>query len=286
VSTGHRRGYPAPAPRRRLLGWLALVLLAALAAVWALDVRIGGDAPPVATTPVEPAGPKVTFPEGLRREDIAARLDEQTDLSGARYLALTGPGRLGRQLSGADRPVSLEGFLFPATYVIAPDTTVRDLVDMQVQAYRDNTAGVDLRYARSKNLTPYDVLILASMIEREVQVPSERRIVAGVLYNRLRQRMRLDIDATVQYAIGSWKPDLTASDLNVDSPYNTRRYAGLPPGPISNPGLSSIQAAARPRQVPYLYYVAKNDGSGGHYFATTVEQHDRAVARSQANAAG
>jgi UPF0755 protein len=147
-----------------------------------------------------------------------------------------------------------------------------------------NEAQVDFSYARARNLTRFDVLILASMIEREVAVPAERRIVAAVLYNRLKAGMRLDIDATVQYAIGEWKPELTASDLEVDSPYNTRRFPGLPPGPIASPGLDSIRAAARPARNDYIYYVAKNDGSGGHYFSTTPEQFEADVARSRANA--
>jgi UPF0755 protein len=98
--------------------------------------------------------------------------------------------------------------------------------------------------------------------------------------------MRLDIDATVQYALGEWKPELSAEDLAIDSPYNTRKFTGLPPGPISNPGLDSIRAAARPAKVPYLYYVARNDGSGRHFFATTPEQFEQDVAQSEANAAG
>jgi UPF0755 protein len=144
---------------------------------------------------------------------------------------------------------------------------------------------VDYRYAQSKNLSPYDVLTIASMVEREVAVPSERVVVAGVIYNRLRLGMTLGIDATVQYALGYWKTNLTQSDLQIDSPYNTRRFPGLPPGPICNPGLPSIQAAAHPAHVAYLYYVARNDGTGRHYFATTLAQFNHDVATSNANLA-
>jgi UPF0755 protein len=98
--------------------------------------------------------------------------------------------------------------------------------------------------------------------------------------------MRLDIDATVQYAIGEWKPELTASDLAIDSPYNTRRFSGLPPGPIASPGADSIRASARPARHGYLYYVARNDGTGRHYFSSTPEQFEADVERSRANAAG
>ena len=128
------------------------------------------------------------------------------------------------------------------------------------------------------------MLTIASMIEREVAVASERPLVASVIYNRLHARMRLDIDATVQYAIGEWKPDLTAADLATRRPYNTRRFAGLPPGPIASPGKDSIRAAAHPAPTQYLYYVARNDGSGRHYFSRTPAQYDADVARSQANA--
>ena len=138
------------------------------------------------------------------------------------------------------------------------------------------------RAAGKKNLTPFDVLTIASMVEREVQVPSERPVVAGVIYNRLHRRMRLDIDATVQYAVGAWR-DLTAKDLLVDSPYNTRRFPGLPPGPIASPGLASIEAAAHPKASDYLYYVARNDGSGRHYFATSEAEFQRLQAKAQAN---
>ena len=188
-------------------------------------------------------------------------------------------------LAGTSTPRSLEGFLFPATYQFLPTETVPQFIAQQVAAYRNYTATVNYRYAASKNLTKYDVLTIASMIEREVSVPSERAVVAGVIYNRLHDHMMLGIDATVQYALGYWKTDLTEADLQIDSPYNTRKYFGLPPGPICNPGLAAIQAAAHPAHVPYLYYVARNDGTGRHFFATSAAQFDADVAQSQANAA-
>ena len=280
---GRRRRTPGGG---RTLLWLGLIVVMVVAVGWALARGSFGDDD---TAPAqEQAAPTSTLliREGLRREDVAALLDKVTSLSGDRYLALTGPGARGRALAGTDRPTSLEGFLFPATYELAEDATARDLVDLQVEAYEANTADVNYRYAQSRNLTKYDVLTIASMIEREVAVARERPLVASVIYNRLRAGMRLDIDATVQYAVGEWKEELSNSNLNVDSPYNTRRYAGLPPGPISNPGKDSIRAAARPVQTPYLYYVARNDGSGRHYFSSTPEQFERDVQRSRANLAG
>ncbi|MCC6832714.1 MAG: endolytic transglycosylase MltG [Thermoleophilia bacterium] len=282
-----------PPPRRRppsgghtflwLLAIVAVVVLLAYAGLRGLaDRQDPGDA---VTTAAETPN-RVVFPEGLRREDIAAILDEKTGLSGQEYLSLTAPGARGRQLARAKQPRSLEGFLFPATYDVYSATTVEELVEQQLTAFADRTAGVDYTAAARKNLTRYDVLIIASMVEREVRRPDERKIVAGIMYNRLRNDMRLDIDATVQYALGSWKTDLTAEDLDTDSPYNTRRYKGLPPGPICNPGEASIRAAARPAATDYLYYVAKNDGTGGHYFARTDAEFQQAVARSRSNAGG
>lgn len=268
--------------------WLLLIVAMVVATGLALGwdrIRGEEEAPAVAEAPALPVQ-KLLIREGLRREDVAALLDAETSISGDRYLEATAPGPRGRQLARADRATSLEGFLFPATYDITERTTADELVAEQVAAYMANESQVDFSYARARNLTRFDVLILASMIEREVAVPAERRVVAAVLYNRLRAGMRLDIDATVQYAIGEWKPELTATDLDVDSPYNTRKFPGLPPGPIASPGLDSIRAAARPARNDFIYYVAKNDGSGGHYFSTSAEQFESDVARSRANAAG
>ena len=280
-----RHGRAEQPHRGRTLAWLIAIIVMVAAAGLALgrDAFRSDPAPVAATTSTAP-GERLLIREGLRREDVAAILDKETDLSGARYLALTAPGARGRALARTDHPTSLEGFLFPATYDIGPRTTAADLVDEQLAAYAANTDGHRLRRSRkSKNLTRFDVLTIASMIEREVAVPRERPLVASVIYNRLKAGMRLDIDATVQYAIGSWKPELTASDLATDSPYNTRRFTGLPPGPIASPGSDSINAAAHPAKTDYLYYVARDDGSGRHYFSSTAAQFERDVLRAQSN---
>jgi len=281
---GYRRyGRPDKTGRGRTLVWLVLIVVMVGAAGIALAGKaFEKDPVPVVSTATAPAQ-RLLIREGLRREDVASLLDAQTGISGSRYLALTAPGARGRALAKADRPTSLEGFLFPATYEITKATTAQQLVDEQLAAYEDNTSGIDYAYARAKNLTRFDVLTIASMIEREVAVARERPIVASVIYNRLKAGMRLDIDATVQYAIGEWKPELTATDLESDSPYNTRRFTGLPPGPIASPGADSIRAAARPAKTTYLYYVARNDGSGRHFFSTTPEQFEIDVQRSRAN---
>jgi len=163
----------------------------------------------------------------------------------------------------------IEGFLFPATYTFTPQTTPRRFVAEQLATFKERFARVNLRYARSKNLTPYDVLIIASMIEKEAVVPAERRLIAAVVYNRLHRRMPLQIDATTRYGLNipGTKP-LTKAALESDNPYNTRKVPGLPPTPISNPGLASIQAAAHPARVDYLYFVRKPD-KRHHYFTAS-----------------
>jgi uncharacterized YceG family protein len=194
---------------------------------------------------------------------------------------LTRPGYL-RAVEAARAPArfrkdmtrdSMEGFLFPALYEFTQRTTARELVADQLRAFRERFRTVDLAYARSKNLTPYDVLIIASMIEKETAVPRERRLVSAVIYNRLRNRMPLGIDATVRYGLDiPGTESLTKQALRSNSPYNTRLRPGLPPTPIANPGLASIRAAANPaRAVDYLYYVRKPK-STAHYF--TADETD------------
>jgi uncharacterized YceG family protein len=174
---------------------------------------------------------------------------------------------------------SLEGFLFPATYDLLPHSPVTGLVSLQLAAFKRNFATIDLRYARHRHLTPYDVLIVASMVEREAALAKERPVIAAVIYNRLHLRMPLGIDATIRYVYNDYTKPLTATQLASPSPYNTRLRLGLPPTPIGNPGLASIQAAAHPAAVPYLYYVVKPGTCGQHAFSTTSAQFQLDVAR-------
>ena len=162
---------------------------------------------------------------------------------------------------------NLEGFLFPATYDFLAGTTSAQLVQAQLQAFCSNWQTVDLAYAHSKNLTDYDVLTIASMVEKETIAPSERRLVAAVIYNRLRARMPLGIDATLRYGLHiPGTKSILESQLQSPSPYNTRNRLGLPPTPIANPGLASIRAAAHPAKVDYLYFVRTPDKI--HHFFT------------------
>ena len=197
---------------------------------------------------------------------FASRLSEN------RYLALTdGASRVPRQFLTEGRPPNLEGFLFPATYEFTAKTRTRQMVNSQLAAFEKNWAKVNLRYARSKNLSPYDVLIIASMIEKEVIAPEERPLVAAVIYNRLKAGMTLGIDATLRYGLDIPPTEsIRQSQLDSDNPYNTRKLPGLTPTPIANPGLASMQAAAHPAKVDHLYFVRTPDKV--HHFFTASER--------------
>ena len=229
--------------------------------------------------PAPPPVIRVTIPEGKSRREVVP-LVRQAGLRGSYLAASRGATRaFDPHRYGAPKGATLEGFLFPATYELRRGATAQQLVDQQLLALRQNLAQVNLRYARSKNLTVFDVLTIASMVEREVAVARERPLVAAVIYNRLRSGMNLGIDATLRYALGNWSEPLKVSELNSSTPYNTRNHAGLPPGPIGNPGLASIKAAAHPAKVPYLFYVVKPGTCGQHAFSSTDAQFERDVQR-------
>jgi UPF0755 protein len=215
---------------------------------------------------------QISIPEGLSRAEVAPRVKR---LKGNYIKATRRNPNLDPRDYKAKGAKSLEGFLFPATYELKKGQRVRKLVDEQLTAFKRNFDQVDLRYARGKNLTPYDVLIIASLVEREAAVAKERPIIASVIYNRLHNDLRLDIDATVRFVTGNWTKPLKVSELQNPSPYNTRVHSGLPPGPIGSPGLASIKAAAHPARTDYLFYVAAVCGNGKHKFASTDAQFQR-----------
>jgi UPF0755 protein len=225
---------------------------------------------------------QLTIPEGLSRREITP-LAGRAGVSGD-YLAASARGSLipYRQYGLTRPPITLEGFLFPATYELRRGRPVGALVDEQLAAVKRAFAGVDLDYARRRKLSAYEVLTIASMVEREAAVAKDRPLIAAVIYNRLRDGLPLQIDATIRYATGNWTRPLRRSELRVRSPYNTRFRTGLPPGPIGNPGLASIEAAARPARSGNLYYVVKPCGNGAHAFAETEAQFQRLVARYNA----
>ena len=223
---------------------------------------------------------RVTIPEGLSRREIVSRLGD-AELEGD-YLKTTADAkflRTARKLGAPKGTKSLEGFLFPATYDLVKGGTMADLVDKQLDAFTDNFSEVDLRTAKRRNLTRYDVLIIASMVEREATLDKERPLVSAVIHNRLREGIPLGIDATIRFYENNWSSPLKVSELERDSPYNTRLHRGLPPTPIGNPGLKSLQAAARPASVDYLFYVVKPGRCGEHAFSSTDAEFQKDVAR-------
>ena len=245
----------------------------------------GAGAPPT-TTNRQLRQFRVVFPEGFTRVQMADRAQvvakiarheshHKVKLSGKTYLAATAHRRSIPGFGAEKLP--LEGFLFPDTYDFDRNSTSAQLVKAQLQEFASKWRTVNLSYARSKNLTPYDVLTIASMIEGEVQVPSERKLVSAVIYNRLHDHMALGIDATLRYGLHIPPTEsLTDSEIHSDNPYNTRFTPGLPPTPIDNPGLAAIQAAAHPAHVDYLYFVRKPDHRH-HYFtnnAQDFQQHE------------
>ena len=188
----------------------------------------------------------------------------------------------------ASRPseTSLEGFLFPDTYQFRADASPEDIINTMLQNYGTRVPTAEQAKAQALGLNLYQVMTIASIVEREAAVPEERPIIASVYYNRIKQNMPLQADPTVQYAIGKsgdWWPEITPNDLNVQNPYNTYQSPGLPPGPICNPSLASIDAALNPAQTDYLYFVAKGDGSGQHLFAKTYEEQQQNIRKVKGN---
>jgi len=168
---------------------------------------------------------------------------------------------------------SLEGFLFPKTYEIILDWGPVDIIGMMLAQYQFETGDLDYSFAGENSFSKYDILIIASMIEREAYIPDERELISAVIHNRLAIDMALGIDATLSYYLKKWEEPLTESDLETDSGYNTRLYAGLPPTPICNPGLASIIAALNPADVSYLYFVITNSETHEHSFADDYNEH-------------
>ena len=237
------------------------------------------------TSAAGPAGPiTVSIPEGYDRRQIADLVLPE-GVSSDEYLKRTekAPGYFNPRRYGATSD-SLEGFLFPATYELPANEKQRvpNLVKQQLEAFEQNIAKVDMSYAEKKNLTPYDVLIIASMVNKEVQVKSESDDVAAVIYNRLKAGIPLGIDATTRFETGNYTEQITQAQLDKDTPFNTRLNAGLTPTPIGNPGLAAIKAAARPAAVDYLYFVVKPGTCGKHSFTADEAEFEKLAAEYQA----
>lgn len=218
----------------------------------------------------------VTIPEGYTRAQ-AAQLVEEDGVPGSYTKATVKSKYMNPAKYGGKGAKNLEGFLFPDTFELKPNAPVADLVQLQLQDFKRRIKKVDMSYAKSKNLTIYDVLIIASMVQREAGVQGQFDDVASVIYNRLHEGMPLGIDATIRFATGNYTKPLTESELAIDSPYNTRTNAGLPPGPIGNPGLAAIEAAAHPAKTNYLFYVTTPGACGKLTFAKTEAEFEAAV---------
>jgi len=263
----------------------AVAVLALVGAVYAAFPHVRRvSAPPAATTPPPPKPFRVIFPEGFTREQMAARVGavakiaqrkkhKPVALAPRQYTAATRRATI-PCFAGAPR-TNLEGFLFPATYDFVATTTARQLAVQQLKAFCTNWTRLDLRYAKSKQLTPYDVLIIASMVEKETLAPDERPLVAAVIYNRLHAKIPLGIDATLRYGLHiPPTKSILESQLASNNPYNSRKRQGLPPTPIASPGLASLQAAAHPAKVNFLYFVRKPD-KVHHFFTASADQFNR-----------
>ena len=220
---------------------------------------------------------RVAVPEGRSRREVDRIVGNR--LRGDYITATRRSPQLDPRRYGAPRNATLEGFLFPSTYEFKKGSRTPQLVSEQLDLFKRNFARVDLAFAKRRKLNAYDILTIASMIDREASVARERPIIASVIYNRLREGIPLGIDATIRYATNNWSRPLTQSQLAIDSPFNTRTRRGLPPGPIGSPGLAAIRAAAQPARTQFLFYVVKPGTCGEHAFTKTDAEFQRDVER-------
>lgn len=218
----------------------------------------------------------LTFREGLTIREMASVFEKGGFGSASEFIAASKNAELVREID--PKANDLEGYLFPDTYTLPRSATAAQLVERMVDRFRKVLTSELKGEAAERGLSVRELVTLASLVEKETAKPEERPVVAGVYTNRLRIGMGLQCDPTVIYALmlaGRYDGNIRRGDLQIDSPYNTYRYAGLPPGPIAAPGEAALQAAANPADVPYLYFVSRNDGS--HVFSTTLEEHNRNV---------
>ena len=257
------------------LGVIVLVVL--VVAGWLIYRKVNAVHKPVARNYT------VVLPEGLNNKEVAARFDEETNgsVKAAQFTAATRTYSYKYPfLKGGNG--NLEGFLFPNTYDVTSMTSAHTAVQMMLKDFGKETDSLEWSRAAQLGVTPYQIVTIASIIEKEVKIPEERPLVASVIYNRLKKNMKLGMCSTVLYALGEWKPKLTDKDLQVDSPYNTYKIDGLPPGPINSPGKSAIEAALSPADGTWIYWVVVNPVTGETKFASTLAEHQTNVAQFQA----
>jgi uncharacterized YceG family protein len=223
---------------------------------------------PKARADTKPGVVTVTIPEGESRP-LVAQLVKEDGIKGSYMKATKVSKYLDPAEYGGKDAKNLEGFLFPDTWELKTKQPVSHLVRLQLEDFKKKIKKVNMKYAKSKNLTVFDVVTIASMIEREAGVAKQRKLVASVIYNRLHEGMTLGIDSTIRFATGNYEKPLTQSELESESPYNTRTNLGLPPGPINSPGLAAIQAAAHPAKTDFLFYVTDPTSCNELTFAKT-----------------
>lgn len=226
----------------------------------------------------------LSIPEGYTIRQIADRIEEEGFGNADKFYALARYQGKSFQTEFPNPGESLEGYLFPDTYLIATGLSEDEIIRQMLDCFNSKVYKPLANEIQSSGLNLHDTVVVASLIEREAKVAKDRPLISAVLKNRLKQKMRLGIDATVLYALRKHKDRVLYSDLNIDSPYNTYRNFGLPPGPIANPGIDAIRAAIHPANADYLYYVAKPDGS--HVFTSTFDEHKRAIAEIKAKVGG
>ena len=219
----------------------------------------------------------VVIPEGYNVWQIAETLEGKEIVSSFSFLKGSNDKALCSQVNIETE--SVEGYLFPDTYFLAKDMNPRQIILLMVNRFHEMLPKNAKRLAKARNMSLHEIVILASLIEKETSDKKEMPTIAAVFYNRLRKGMPLQCDPTVLYALGKVRKRLTRKDLGIDSPYNTYRYRGLPPGPIANPGRAAIKAALRPNEFDYLYFVSQNNGT--HYFSKTLSEHNSAVFKYQ-----
>ncbi|MCL5037375.1 MAG: endolytic transglycosylase MltG [Chloroflexi bacterium] len=217
----------------------------------------------------------VTFPEGITAEEMGGILEKKKIISQKDFVF---EAKNYETVIEGEHFKGLEGLLYPDTYNVATNITPSEMAELMLEQFKSKAVPLYRVRKQRYKLSLRDSVTLASLIEREASQPGELPVMAGVYMNRLKTRMLLNCDATIQYALGGRKTELTYKDLEIDSPYNTYKHPGLPPGPIGNPGLEALKAAFRPAGVPYYYYVLNwkaNDGS--HIFTTTYQEHLKAI---------
>jgi UPF0755 protein len=224
---------------------------------------------------------RLTIPEGSSLRQIAAKVGAIPGLSADRFMAIAQSGTIHSQFQ-PQGSTSLEGLVYADTYFVEKGDDETKLLAKMVDNFDRQASAVGMQDAQAKaGVSPYDAITVASLVEKEAKVDEDRGMIARTIYNRLQKNMKLGVDATVEYAIGMHKPQLTNTDLDVDSPYNTRKFAGLPPTPIAAVGQKSLQAALNPTPGPWLYYVLI-DPSGKHAFATTDAEFEQLVRQARA----